>query len=88
MWGTAAYNLQFEPGVHTLAYEFPSLPLRPGPYNWLVSLFDDNKELDMWEAVPQLLVATDNQQHPRDEWTGLLNTPSKLSVFRERRDHE
>jgi len=88
MWGTAAYNLEFDTGVHTLAYKFPSLPLRPGPYNWLVSLFDDHEEFDMWEAVPELLVATENQQHPRDEWTGLLNTPSELFVSRQRGGHE
>ena len=88
IWGTAAYNLEFAPGTHTLAYKFPSLPLRPGAYNWLVSLFDDKEELDMWEAVPELRVATENQQHPRDEWTGLLNIPSELSMFKERGKHE
>ncbi|HET8925303.1 MAG TPA: polysaccharide ABC transporter ATP-binding protein [Candidatus Acidoferrum sp.] len=84
VWGTAAYNLEFEPGMHTLAYSFPCLPLRPGPYSWLVSLFDDDEELDMWDAVPGMLVATENHQHPRDEWAGALNIPSEFSVCTER----
>ena len=80
VWGTAVHSLDFDPGTHTLAYRFPSLPLRPGPYTWLVSLFDDGEELDMWDAVPEMIVATENHQHPQDEWSGVLNVPSEFSV--------
>lgn len=83
VWGTAVYNLEFSPGTHALAYDFPSLPLRPGPYSWLVSLFDETDELDMWDAAPEMLVATENHQHPCDEWAGVLNVPSKFSVCSE-----
>jgi lipopolysaccharide transport system ATP-binding protein len=87
VWGTAAFDLEFDAGTHTLAYKFPSLPLRPGPYNWLVSLFQDNEELDMWEGVPEMLVTTESYQHPRDEWSGVLNAPSEFSVCEERGQH-
>ncbi len=88
VWGTAVYNLDFGPGTHTLAYRFPSLPLRPGPYSWLVSLFDDTEELDMWDAIPEMTVATENHQHPQDEWAGVLNVPSEFSVCTERNKNE
>ena len=87
MWGTAVYNLDFDPGTHTLDYRFPSLPLRPGPYSWLVSLFDENEEVDMWDAVPEMIVATESHQHPQDEWAGVLNVLSEFSVHTERKDH-
>lgn len=80
VWGTAAYNLKFDPGVHTLAYRFTSLPLRPGPYSWLVSLFDESGELDMWEAAPEMCVATESYQHPRDEWNGILNLSARVEI--------
>src|SRR5439155_27250103 len=32
MWGWAAPGLGLGAGIHTLAHEFPSLPLRPGSY--------------------------------------------------------
>jgi len=80
IWGTAAYNLGFDAGMHTLTYEFPSLPLRPGPYNWLVSLFDDIEEIDMWEAAPEMVVATESRQHRLDQWSGILNLPAHFEV--------
>jgi lipopolysaccharide transport system ATP-binding protein len=87
VWGTAAYGLDFAQGSHALVYNFPYLPLRPGPYTWLVSLFDDSGELDMWDAVPGMLVATEDHQHPLDEWAGALNIPSEFSVCTDRGEH-
>ena len=78
MWGNASNGLRFDSGVHELVYEFPSLPLRPGPYSWLLSLFEDQEELDMWEATPDMIVATESYQHYRDEWSGVLNLPSRF----------
>ena len=81
VWGTAAHNLELDSGVYALTYAFPTLPLRPGPYNWLVSLFDENGELDMWEAEPEMHVATENHQHPRDEWNGILNLSTRVRII-------
>ena len=80
IWGRDIDNLDLSPGVHQLVYEFPSMPLRPGPYSWLLSLFEDNVQIDMWEGVPQLIVATESHQHRKDEWSGVLNIPSLFSV--------
>jgi ABC-type polysaccharide/polyol phosphate transport system ATPase subunit len=80
VWGAGAYDLNLGVGVHELTYDFSSLPLSPGPYDWLVSLFDESGELDIWSAAPDLIVATKNFQHARDEWIGMLNLPSKFSI--------
>jgi hypothetical protein len=86
MWGTSAEDLELLPGLYEFAYEFPMLPLKPGPYSWLLSLWDDEERVDLWEAVPNMVVATISHQHPRDEWTGVLNLPSKLTIRESARD--
>jgi lipopolysaccharide transport system ATP-binding protein len=80
IWGRAIDHLQLQPGLHRISYTFPCLPLRPGPYSWRVSLWQEGKVLDLWECVPEMVVATPNLQHPRDEWSGVLNIPSKVAL--------
>jgi lipopolysaccharide transport system ATP-binding protein len=81
IWGKATDNLELAPGEHEFQYEFPMLPLRPGPYTWLVSLYDDAQELvDALDCVPEMIVAVDPLGHSKDEWSGLLNLPSGFSV--------
>jgi lipopolysaccharide transport system ATP-binding protein len=80
VWAVSTDNLSFEPGVHDLRYTFPFLPLCPRTYNWQLSLWDGEKNLDMWEALPDLVVASPNFQHQKDEWNGYLNVPSTLSI--------
>jgi lipopolysaccharide transport system ATP-binding protein len=80
VWGTAVDNLELQPGTHTFVHELPSLPLRPGPYMWKVSLYENGSLLDAWECVPEMLVATQPVTHPKDEWAGLLNIPDSFSV--------
>lgn len=79
VWGWAADDLELEPGQFEFTYEFPYLPLRPGNYTWLLSLWHDGQNIDMWDAVPDLLIETENYQHRRDEWSGFLNLPSSFS---------
>jgi len=81
VWGTAVSNLELPTGAHTFVHELPSLPLRPGPYTWRVSLFDEHGLLDDWQCVPEMLVATEPVTHPSDEWAGLLNIPAEFSVL-------
>jgi lipopolysaccharide transport system ATP-binding protein len=80
IWGAAQYGLSLKAGRNEFSYSFGSLPLRPGPYSWMVSLFEDHEELDTWDAVPEMIVATESYQHPRDEWCGVLNLPSKFGI--------
>jgi ABC-type polysaccharide/polyol phosphate transport system ATPase subunit len=83
VWGTAVDNLELPAGTHAFVHELPTLPLRPGPYTWKVSLYDDGNLLDAWECVPEMLVATQPVTHSKDEWAGLLNIPDSFSVISE-----
>jgi len=79
VWGWSVDELEIAPGLVDFEYEFPYLPVAPGAYSWQVSIWSDGQNLDLWDAVPEMLVATQNHQHRRDEWSGFLNVPSKFS---------
>ncbi len=57
IWAFSADNLSFSAGANEVVYEFPYLPVRPGPYSWQVSLWNDEGNVDLWDAVPEMLVA-------------------------------
>jgi len=80
MWGWATRNLQLAEGIHEFHYSFPTLPLRPGLYNWLVSLYDQGHQLDVWPCVPEMAIATEIHQDLRDEWNGILNVPCVFGI--------
>jgi ABC-type polysaccharide/polyol phosphate transport system ATPase subunit len=80
MWGWAANNLQLGEGLHEFHYSFPTMPLKPGLYNWLVSLYDQSREVDVWSCVPEMAIATEIHQHLRDEWNGILNVPCVFGI--------
>lgn len=80
IWGWAAYNFVLTPGPHEFIYTFPMLPLRPGPYSWLVSLYNDQQEIDVWDCAPEMVIATEVRQHQFDQWNGVLNIPSEFSI--------
>ncbi len=82
MWGWATDDLQLERGMHEFSYTFPTLPLRPGPYSWRVSLWENGKIVDLWDCVPDMIIATEVNQHPQDEWSGILNVSCQLEVCR------
>jgi hypothetical protein len=80
MWGTATNDLNVTEGLHEFIYKLTTLPLRPGAYFWRVSLYDEQGLVDVWDCVPELIVATQPMGHPRDEWAGLLNIPYHFTV--------
>jgi lipopolysaccharide transport system ATP-binding protein len=80
IWAQAVNNLSLEVGEHELDHTFPMLPLRPGPYTWQVSLYEGGQEVDNWECLPEMIVATETYQHPSDEWNGVLNLPARFAV--------
>lgn len=86
IWAFSSDNLVFARGLTDLHYEFPFLPVRPGSYFWQVSLWSDDGNLDLWDAIPDLIVATENYQHARDEWNGFLNVPVSLTVSERNHD--
>ena len=79
LWGTGFDGLQLEAGVQRFEYRLPTLPLRPGAYNWRVNLHGEHGSIDDWEAVPELVVATEPVTHRMDEWAGFLNIPCSFS---------
>jgi len=80
IWAWAANDVELEPGISQLRYTFPILPIRPGVYTWHVSLYEDGELVDAWECKPDMIVATEDHQHARDEWNGVLNVPCKFAV--------
>jgi lipopolysaccharide transport system ATP-binding protein len=80
LWSWAAYELNLGAGVHDFIYDFPLLPLKPGIYTWMVSFWDREELIDMGDLTPEFHVVTPSFQHPRDEWSGLLNLPSEFTV--------
>jgi lipopolysaccharide transport system ATP-binding protein len=80
IWAWAAYRVRLEPGVNELIYTLPSLPVRPGVYRWQVSLYEDDVLLDLFDCIPELVVATAPLGHPRDEWAGVLNIPCEFRI--------
>ena len=78
MWARAAQDLSLESGIHVFSHAFSSLPLRPGAYQWQVSLWNDGEMLDLWDCLPEMTIATEIHQHYMDEWNGILNLPSEF----------
>jgi hypothetical protein len=76
-WATGE-TLQLDKGRHQFRHTFPTLPIRPGPYQWQVSLYDDGNLVDLWDCVPEMNVATELHTHPLDEWNGILNIPTRF----------
>jgi lipopolysaccharide transport system ATP-binding protein len=80
IWGTVAENLQLERGIHELNFELSTLPLKPGSYHWMVSLWDGGREEDLWNCVPAMHINTIPTAHPNDECSGLLNMAYRFST--------
>ncbi len=80
MWAWAKDDVRLEEGVYRFIYTFPMLPLRPGSYVWQVSLWEDKDLLELWDCLPEMNIATQVFQHPRDEWNGVLNVPCDFSI--------
>jgi ABC-type polysaccharide/polyol phosphate transport system ATPase subunit len=80
IWAWAADDVDLPVGTRELCYTFPMLPLRPGPYSWHVSLYDEEDLVDYWDCFPEMIVATEVHQHRSDEWNGILNVPSRFAI--------
>jgi ABC-type polysaccharide/polyol phosphate transport system ATPase subunit len=78
IWGWATDGVALGAGVNQLCHTFPMLPIRPGSYGWLVSLYEEGEEVDSWECLPEMIVATPVYQHAYDHWNGPLNIPTEF----------
>lgn len=79
MWARAELGISLTDGVNFFIHTFPSLPLKPGGYQWQVSISDSDGMLDLWDAIPEMTIATESNQHYLDEWNGPLNVPSRFA---------
>jgi ABC-type polysaccharide/polyol phosphate transport system ATPase subunit len=79
-------NLSLEAGIQELRVTLPYLPLRPGTYTILCSLFNGGnnltggKLLEVWNAVPFLAIDTLPLSHQQDAWAGIFNIPADLQL--------
>jgi lipopolysaccharide transport system ATP-binding protein len=80
LWGTGTDNLTLEPGLYEIVYDLEGLSLRPGPYRWHVSLYDEDRLIDDLECVPEMSVMTPPLGHRRDEYAGVLNFRYTMEV--------
>jgi len=81
-WGFDGIHLPA--GLQEISLKVPMLPLRPGVYTLVCSLFNRGNNLtggqlvDHWYATPPLTVDTTPLAHPQDRWAGVLNVPAEL----------
>jgi hypothetical protein len=80
LWAWTTKQMPMAPGEFEFRHTFPTLPLRPGPYNWLVTLFEDEHDVDWWYCVPDMIVAAESYQCGADEWNGVLNLQTQLQI--------
>ena len=80
IWAWETQPLPLDVGERQFCHTFPMLPLRPGLYTWLVALYQNGDPIDIWDCLPEMMVATENFQHPRDQWSGILNIPVGFEV--------
>src|SRR5262245_15925783 len=83
-WGFDRVSLPA--GAVQLSVTPRALPIRPGTYSIVASLWDGGNNLtggtllECWQAVPPLIVDTVPLAHPQDAWAGVLNVPAELSI--------
>ena len=80
IWAWETQPLRLDVGEHQLCHAFPMLPLRPGLYTWIVALYDEGDLMDIWDCLPEMIVATENLQHSQDQWSGILNLPVGFEI--------
>jgi hypothetical protein len=85
LWGMDFRLQDLQPGVYTLAHRFPGLPLQPGAYSWKVSIAEGNTLIDVWDCVPELVIAVPPVTHHLDQFSGVLNIAPLLDVDRQPR---
>jgi ABC-type polysaccharide/polyol phosphate transport system ATPase subunit len=89
MVGWGIDNLDIDSGAQEILLRVPLLPLRPGVYSVIVTLYNRGNNLtgghliEEWNAQPPLVVDTKPLSHPQDRWAGILNIPAEVQVLPE-----
>lgn len=82
VWGAGVDNLHLLPGVYEVVYDLNTLPIRPGPYRWHTTLYDNGHLVEGGERIPELSVETAPLGHRQDRYAGVLNLPHSLEICR------
>jgi hypothetical protein len=86
MAGWGFDDISIPAGEQELTVRLPALPLRPGAYNVMTSIFNNGNNLtgghllEQWYGLPPLVVDTPPLSHPQDRWAGYLNLPADFKV--------
>jgi hypothetical protein len=89
MVGWGIDNLDTSAGIQEIRLRVPLLPLRPGAYSVICTLFNKGNNLtgghllEEWIAQPPLVVDTRPISHPQDRWAGILNLPAEIQILPE-----
>jgi lipopolysaccharide transport system ATP-binding protein len=75
-WSFDPFRLS--PGEHDALLTFPDLPLRPGAYAVVFSIYDDDGRFHSWSVAPSLIIESTPVTHFMDEWAGVVNIPCSL----------
>jgi ABC-type polysaccharide/polyol phosphate transport system ATPase subunit len=82
LWGTGTDNVRLDPGLYEIVYAIEGLPVRPGPYRWHVTLYDNGHFINGLECIPEMSVETTPLGHRQDECAGVLNVPHAMDIRR------
>jgi ABC-type polysaccharide/polyol phosphate transport system ATPase subunit len=86
MAGWGFDDISIPAGEQEITVRIPALPLRPGAYNVMTSIFNHGNNLtgghliEQWYGLPPLVVDTPPLSHPQDRWAGFLNLPAEFGV--------
>jgi ABC-type polysaccharide/polyol phosphate transport system ATPase subunit len=79
-------DIQIPPGNQEITLRTPSLPLRPGAYSVVCSIYNLGNNLtgghlvEQWHALPPLIIDTRPVSHAQDRLAGVLNIPAEYRL--------
>jgi hypothetical protein len=82
--GWAFDDLSVPEGCRQLILRLERLPIKPGNYSLQFSLFNrgnnlnGGKVVEIWHALPGLVVTSEYYGHPQEQWSGMLNIKASL----------
>ena len=82
--GWAFEDLSVPKGRARLILRLERLPIKPGSYSLQFSLFNRGNNLnggtvvEIWHALPGLVVNSEYYGHPQEQWSGTLNIKASL----------
>lgn len=83
--GWAFDDLTLPEGAAHLVLGLDGLPIKPGTYSLQFSLFNrgnnlnGGKVIEIWHALPRLVVNSEYYGHPQKQWSGPLNIKASLT---------